>query len=361
MRNYNKTWMLILAVMTWFGCDNGPGVDPPEAYEMGVFIVNEGPFQNGTGSISFFDRTSGAVEHKIFQTANSGAVLGNIVQSYEVHQERGYAVVNNAGKVEVVDADNFSTAGTITGLDQPRYFLGINDSKGYVSQWGATGVDGSVQVVDLMTLTVTASISTGSGAGRMLMNGDKVYVVNGGGFGSDNTVSVINTATDEVEATITVGDNPNSLQLDANGKLWVLCGGRKVYDPMTFELDTAASTRGALYRINTQSNAEELNFAFDDVSASPSNLIVNQAGTTLYYGYAGSVYAQNVNENTPATTAFIGRDFYGMGIDPASGYIYGADAGDFTSPGQVIRYDGSTGAAIDTLEADVIPNGFYFR
>jgi DNA-binding beta-propeller fold protein YncE len=61
------------------------------------------------------------------------------------------------------------------------------------------------------------------------------------------------------------------------------------------------------------------------------------------------------------STPLINRSFYGLGIDPKEGIIYGADAGGFTSNGKVVRFNPSTGLAIDSITVGIGPNSFIFR
>src|SRR5271157_6154691 len=81
----------------------------------GVFIINQGIFQTGTGTLSFYDTVTHVVYNDIFQTAN-GRPLGNVAQSMQVYNGKGYIVINNANRVEVVNAINILSTGVINGL-----------------------------------------------------------------------------------------------------------------------------------------------------------------------------------------------------------------------------------------------------
>ncbi|MEM6726357.1 MAG: DUF5074 domain-containing protein [Bacteroidota bacterium] len=327
-------------------------------YSQGVFITNEGPFQTGSGTVSFLDTETGTMNQKIFETVNSRP-LGNIVNSINVFQAKAYIVVNNANKIEVADAGNFTSIGVINGLAQPRYFIGLNSDKGYVSQWGEQGANGSVVVVDLESRQILKTIDTGGGPESMVLVEDKLYVANSGGFASDDKVLVIDTDTDEVERTIEVGDKPTDLQLDANGNLWVLCAGAKVFNP-DFSLDEANSTAGRVVQIDLDNNDAILkNIEWSNVASFPTNLIMNETRTTLYY-LDGTVYQMSIDDETLPTAPFLNNFFYGLGFDPNTGILYGTDAGDFASDGQLLRFMGD-GSPIDTFQVGIIPGNFYFQ
>jgi len=329
------------------------GTTPATSFDNGIFVTNEGPFGTGTGTISFYSRSSGSVSNDIFEAKN-GFPLGNIVQSMEIFNGRAYVIVNNSGKVEVADGISFASAGTITGFTYPRYFLGINATKGYVSEWGPGGIVGAIKVVNLSTKTITGTISTGKGAEGMVLAGTKVYIACSGGYDNDSVVTVINSITNAAITNINVGANPKSIKMDASGKIWVLCSGQ--WDPTyTFLIKT-----GKLVRIDTATNAVDLSMPFASSSSQPSNLVINNAKTSLYYSYSGGVYAQSSSSSSLSGTALINRSFYGFGIDPTNDYFYGSDAVDFSSNGKVIRYN-SSAAVVDSFPVGVIPGNFFFK
>jgi YVTN family beta-propeller protein len=319
-----------------------------------VYITNEGPYGSGTGTISLYNKYTGALSNDIFASANGGIPLGNIVQSLSIYNGKGYIVVNNADKIEVVNSKDFKSTATISGLNKPRYFLGIDNNKAYVTEWGATGNEGAVKVINLSTNTVSSTINTGKGAENMVKANNFVYVTCKGGFGNDSVVTVINSSTDAVSTTINVGANPNSVQVDANGKIWVLCGGK--WNSGFTQLEKPAK----LVRINPSSNTVEATFTFSSIYSGPSNLVINKAKNQLLYVYSGGVYSHEISASNLSNSGLINRYFYGLAVDPSNDYIYAGDAGGFTSNGWVLRYTNS-GSVVDSFQVGIAPNGFFFK
>ncbi|GEO02528.1 hypothetical protein AAE02nite_01920 [Adhaeribacter aerolatus] len=346
--------VLAAAALCFTACDpdSGPAI-PKGAYEKGVFILNEGNFQKGNSTVSFYDRDTKTVLPDIFSPVNSRP-LGDVAQSISAHNDRAYIVVNNSNKVEVADINTFESLGSISGLAMPRYFA-VANNKGYVTEWINYGIKGRVSVIDLSTNTVIKTIEVGTMPENLLSFKNKVYVANT----SDNTISVINAATDAVETTITLAEAPNSLVLDAKDKIWVLAGGKKSYKP-DFTVDENKSTVGNLIRLNPANNAVELTLPFASRKDSPGQLKINGAKNKLYYRYAGKIYQFDIAATALPATALINRNFYGLGVDPATDMIYGADAGFFTANGKVIRYSPG-GAAQDSFQVGIGPNSFLFR
>jgi YVTN family beta-propeller protein len=346
------------------GSDPAPAVKPGES---GFFIVNEGAFGNGNASLSFYDRKADQVVNNIF-TSRNGRPLGDQAESMTVFNGKGYIVVQNSKKVEVINADDYASVATIVSttavpgnddLQSPRFFVGISSTKGYVSDWGLDGVTGTVKVVDLNTYKVTKTIATGSGANQMLKLNNLVYVANGGGYGDDNSIKIIDSNTDAITNTITVGDNPNSLQRDKDGNIWVACGGKLVYNA-DFTINTTSSTKGTLIKLSA-SNTEVLRLPVDHVTYSTvANLGISPDGATLYYTFDGSIYSMPVTATSLPTTPFKSGFFYGLAIDPFNGNVIACTAPNFSSAGRIDIYDAS-GNAVKNFQVGIGPNGCAFK
>lgn len=321
-------------------------------YANGVFVVNEGPFQSGTGTITFYDKDSNSVEQDIFQTVND-VPLGNVAQSMSIFNDKAYIVVNMAAKVEVVNVTTFESLATIDGLTSPRYFLGLNSSKAYVSDWGSNG--GNVAVINLSTNTVSSTIDVkGAGPESMVVAENKLFVINSGAWGADSTVAVIDTEADTLLAVITVGDNPKGIQVDANGNIWILCGG--VYD----FYNSANDTKGKLVQLDATDYTILQTIDFSTTDFHPSDLVMNGDKNKLYYIYGSGVYEFEITSTTLSTIALFSGNFYALGFDPTSHYLYAADPIDYTQNGVVYRYK-ENGDLVDSFTAGVIPTDFWFK
>ncbi|MBE0663844.1 MAG: hypothetical protein IH597_15415 [Bacteroidales bacterium] len=321
---------------------------PSGKYSKGILISNEGPFTDGSGTISFYDPAAKTIENNIFANVNSRP-LGNIVQSLEIFNERAYIVVNNAGKVEVADAASFESIGVIEGLTSPRYFVGINNTKGYVSDWA-----GHIAITDLSTLTKTGTIVTGASPDRMLLHENHLWVINSAGWTSDSTVTIIDTQTDTPLQTIVVGDNPSGIVKDANGKIWVLCGGISDW------MNPANNTNGSLVRINPDSYAVELSLEIAGSDFGP-RIAINGPGNKIYFSFLGSIYPHEIDAVTINSNPLISKLCYALDVDPHSGEIYFCDPLDYAQPGVIYRYDANGATMLDSLKAGIIPGNFVFQ
>lgn len=325
----------------------------------GFFVVNEGSFGNSNSSVSFYDRKTNEVTNNVF-TSKNGRPLGDQAQSMTVFEGKGYIVVQNSSKIEVINLDDFSSVATISdGVPSPRYFLGISTSKAYVSDWGADGLTGTVKVIDLSTNKVSKSIATGKGANRMLKVGNLVYVANSGGYDKDNKIKVIDSNTDEIIASVTTGDNPNSLQVDKSGNIWVTSSGAIAFNS-DFSINEANSTKGSISKISS-TNTETLRLTVGKISfSSPANLNISPDGAVIYYTYDNAVYAMSTSAIVFPTTPFQAKSYYGLAVDPFNGNIIGCSAPSFSSAGSIDVYD-VTGVLQKTFEVGIAPNGCAFK
>ena len=306
----------------------------------GVYITNEGNFQWGNATVSYYDIATGMVTEDLFQPAN-GAPLGDVCQSMYLHDGKAYVVVNNSGKVVVVDPSTFVQSAVITGFQSPRYFLFVGNGKAYVTDYYA----GSIAVVDLVTNSISGQIPSSGTTQELLLHGGKAYVTNE----TRGEVHVIDVATDALVDTIVVSKGANSIVQDAAGKLWVACSG-------------GGGTPPALVRIDPLANAVEATFPFAAGAANPWRLCINGEGDKLYF-LKGGVYRMAIGDTVAPASAFIpadGRNLYALGIDPEDGTIFLGDAVDYVQQGVIYRY-GPGGNELGTFQVGTIPGSFCFR
>ena len=307
------------------------------SFNNGVFVLHEGNFQAGNASLSFYSKDTEVMSNGVFTSVNS-IPLGDVVQSMEVYDGKGFIVVNNSGKIEVVDLNGLTSVGTISGLTSPRYIAFVNATKAYVSDL----FSGSVSVVNPQTLAVEGSISISGQTEQMVVLNDQLLIAGTGA----NYVYKIDSNTDTKTDSVNVGVGPANLALDANGKVWVLTNGG------------FGTEIPKLVRINPSDLNVELTLDFPSTDNYPGNLDVSGDGNTLYY-VDGQVYQMDISETALPTNPFTTASAYKCGIDPIEDIVYISDAGDFNSNGKVYRFE-SNRTAIDTFNVGVIPAEYAF-
>lgn len=318
----------------------------------GLFIINEGNFQYGNATLSFYNPQTNQVSNEIFLRAN-GMKLGDVAQSMTVFGDKGWVVVNNSHVVFAIGLDTFKECGRIEGLTSPRYIHFIDENKAYVSQlW-----DNRIFVVDPSRYSVTGYIavpdteaSTGS-TEQMIGLGDYVYC---NCWSYQSSIIKIDPATDRVVGKLEVGIQPSSLVADSKGRLWVLTDGGYQGSEYGYEAP-------ALYCVNTDDFVVERVLRFSDGDM-VRGLTINSHGDKLYW-INGGVWAMDVDsERLPGRPIIDSRNtrYYCLTVDSESGDIYVADAIDYQQQGVVYRY-GAEGELKDEFYTGVTPGGFCWK
>ncbi len=339
---------LLLLSIVFVSCGDDDSV-PLGEYENGVFVVNEGNFLEGDGSITYYGRTTGTIDQTIFSGVND-ASLGDVVQSMYVNDGLTYLVVNNSNKVEVVNSYTFESELTISDVLLPRYMT-VSGDKGYLTEWVSFSDVGRVSVVNLTTGDIESQISVGSGAEDVEVVGNKIYVTNN----FEGTMSIVDMANDNSATKLTLTSGPGEMVVDKNGDIWVTCRGG-------FNADFSPANNGALYKINTQTDEIESTFSFD-VNYT-AKIAIDPTLDKVYYFIGKSVYAHDVDNTSLSTEPLFevsdATSVYGIGVDPETGVIYVGDSKSFLEDGEVFRYD-ANGTFLDSFQVGRGPNGFGFN
>ena len=339
---------LLAAACTASCMDFGPA--PEEHFDStghGVFIVNEGNFNYGNASLSYYDPAAQKVENGIFARSN-GIPLGDVAQSMTIHGRRGYITVNNSGVIFVIDLTTFRIVGSVDGLTSPRRICFYDEHRAYVTDL----YDSRITVFDPATLKITGHIETGHASTEGIVACGRFLFV--ACWSYDDKIIVIDTDDDTVCDTISVGIQPSSLVSDRNGKIWVLTDGGYEGSPYGY-------TAPALYRIDAATRRLEKEFAFA-LGDSATDLQTDAEGQTLYF-IRNNVWRMSVDADKLPDEPFIPTDgavYYGLGIDPATSEIYLSDAADYMQAGTVARYS-PTGELLDVFRAGITPNSFAFK
>jgi DNA-binding beta-propeller fold protein YncE len=313
----------------------------------GVFVVNEGNFMYGNATLSCYDTLKKEIQNDLFYRVN-GLPLGDVAESMTIHGQGGYVVVNNSGKIYIIDTGTGKYTGKITGLISPRFMHFVNSQKAYVTDLYA----GKITIVNPETNQITGSIPCPlhPSTEEMVQVGNLLFV---SCWSGDKTVLVINTERDLIIDEITTGAQPCGLVTDKLGKIWVLCQSLP---------GNAPANLAVLQRIDPVTLKIEKSFSFN-AGAKPVKLIIDGKGENLFYLLGSEVRKMAVTSDQLPDKPFLTTKsnlLYGLGIDPVNGNIYVSDALDYQQPGIISRFSGS-GNLIGSFKAGIIPGRFCFK
>jgi DNA-binding beta-propeller fold protein YncE len=301
---------------------------------------------------------SGEILQDVFFRTNA-LPLGDVAYSMHIRDSLAYVVVNNSGRIFVMDPETFRLKGKITGLVSPRHLHFLSDTRAYVSDLYGQ----AVAIVDPQSMEVTGNIDVRNPDGgfyqhstEQLVQYDRFVYTNCWSF--DNKVLVIDAEKDRVVDSITVLKQPNSMVLDRNHNLWILSDGGFPGSPYGYEAP-------GLMKLVPGSREVEVVHRFPE-GEKPTALTINGSRDTLYflnrhvYRYVPGVdEVPRVFLSSPYEGVYQGG-FYGLAVDPATSEVYVSDAIDHVQPGMVYRLAPS-GMPLDSFRVGISPGGFCFK
>ncbi len=345
--HYYLGWIGVLLGM---GCrgPSGPevpaGPSSPAPYSgPGFFICNEGNFRWGNASLSFYSEAHDTVYNGIFEAAN-GRPLGDVAQSMAIIQGKGYLVVNNSGKVEVVNPLTAQSEGTIRGLVSPRYVVPTGDGRAYISDLYARGI----AVVDLTDHRLVDTLPYPDWTEYWVSTPDGII-----GCGvKKGTVFRIDPTTDRIVAERKLRPEVAGMVLDRWGALWVLCNGG------------FSEVLPALYRLRLPDLTPVDSFLFPDLAARPGRLSITPRGDTLIF-INRDVYVMDISASALPHRPYVRagkRLFYHVQSHPRKPWLVITDARDYVQEGQVLIVERtpSGGRLLDSFNVGIIPGHITF-
>ena len=308
----------------------------------GIFVLNEGNYGRGNGSLTYFSYDSSKIYNTFFESINRRP-LGDVPFSMLIQGNNIYIVVNNSEKIEVIDRRNLESVTTITGFNSPRNIVLAGQDKAYVTSMYSK----SVGILDLKKNKISGFINIHQTSESVVVMGQKAFIANWLG---GNKVFVINTETDALIDSVEVGKEPESMVVDKNGIIWVLCNGG-------WKRDTYAELVG----INPQSLVIFKRYVFPELQNSPLNLQADGDGDTLYYIDNG-IRRMSINSSGLPSVPIIDDEdhlFYKIGINPSNGDIAATDAVDYQQNGYLLIYN-NKGFLRNSYITGIIPGNITF-
>lgn len=273
-----------------------------DKYENGFYIVNEGWFGHGTGTVSFYRYNTGKMEDSIFVKENPLKDLepkSSTLQSGVIFNKKFYLVSKVNGPMVVTDEYTMKEIARIPsqGGNDWRSFVGINESKGLIS--GGSGV----YPLNLNTLAIGQKITNVTGqVGDMIKQGDYIFVLS-----ATDGVVILNAADNTVVKKIAGATIGFTKTIDGN--VWA-AGGTK------------------LFKINATLDVETITVPFNLFGSwgawHPGSITASTRENAVFFAKNGSfsggseIYKYIPGNDASLQAAFLklpaGKIFYGAGL-----------------------------------------------
>lgn len=305
----------------------------------GVFVLNEGNFNWVNASVDYIHFESGLVSRNIFEGTN-GFPLGDVLQSAYVEDGKLHLVINNSGRIRVVHLSDFKYIHSSAQLQSPRYMI-MHSDRVFVSDIYAN----RIHVLRSTDLSLLQSIPLTGWVEQMVLVGEELILANV----RKHKLYFLNVNILSIVDSLSVPDAPMNLQLDRDGKLWVLSYG-ELFPEMA----------GGLGQVDVANRTILKSYAFP-LGDHPTRLTMNAAKDTLYF-INKHLYRMNIQEEALPMQPIVsgdGKNYYALGIHPLNGEIWLGDARDFVQSGRIIRYSASGSYKAEFI-CGIIPGGFVF-
>lgn len=299
----------------------------------GFFVLCEGGFNYNNARLDYFSNSE--IFTDVFYKKN-GIKVGDVLQSSTLYKDKMFLVVNNSGKIIVVNPATLEVLHEISGLNSPRYLLVVDSNRALVSDLYAN----KISVLNLHTYEVISQIEIGTWTEKMLLFNNKIYV----SCPDNKFMRILDATTLTVIDSIDAGFGTHSLALDANENLWILSWGK-----------SSIGQNAKLTKYDPSAQSISNTFTFP-MSQAPTRLSIDVAGENLFY-INKHIYKMNIIDTALPTVAFISassdQNFYGFNLYEDKYIIM--DAKDYNSSGEMHIYN-STGTFLNSYSTGINPS-----
>ena len=339
------TWLLLSVLL--ISCEEETPYFDAHDYTFldsdGFFFLNEGNFTWGNGSLSFYSYDSLICYNRLFQKVN-GRPLGDVPQSMLADGGNAYIIINNSGRLEIIDLISLESVASVNGLVSPRNILLLPGNEAIISSLYSD----SLTIINTLTHDITGYKNIDRSSEDMLLSGNNVFISNWSG---GNTITVLDYTMMDIKGVINVVAEPGEMVIDKNNNIWVLCSGGYMNDE-----------NPALLRIDPHTLEVSKTIIFDDKNSSPKELCINSSGNMLYY-INKDIFKFDITSDVIETDPIIsadGRHLYSLEYDHKKNTLLVTDAVDYQQNGYVYIYD-DEGSEINSILGGIIPASFCFK
>lgn len=298
-----------------------------------VLILNEGNFMWGNADFDVYNFAQDKLSQGCFKQTNS-APLGDVLQSALQIGNYIYLVVNNSGKIVVIDAQTYKYKNVINGFTSPRYMSLVNDSIAAVTDLYAA----KIYLVNLRLEKIVKQLPVSGACEELLAVSGNTYICN-----TKGQLYILNHSTLAITDSIKLNAGAQWIRKDAADNLWVLC---------------SKSGNSSLVKINTVSAQITRTVA---ITGNALKLCSNSSMDTLFFINADIKFLDLKNPGSLPQTYFeeTGANFYGLNYDNRYKMLYASDAKDYVSKSAVYLIP-SIKTPHKALQTGIITSDFLF-
>ncbi len=365
--------LFALGLLIFTACeddDNGDdgSNDPGAGFQQTALIGIEGTSPNGISSLAAYNITNQTVENNVFRKANINP-MGSQLSDMFFDQERNQLVLLIPGSEKIIyaDAKTYEIKKQINDLMMVRKGAKVMDNLYYVTSPEIPGFyvlnanNGNVVAeVENLGKTNPTELQVWEDMAFICNNGDAIV--------KDSTVSIFRTTEDTLITHLMVGHSPNSMVVDEENHLWILCSGDfNSANPLLSGLGSLWK-----YNLDTMKMAIDSGWTispdtvkyFTNNQLRPNSLTYDDQGKNFYYldGLpTGNIVLTGRDRNKIEEFPLVSDNFYYITFDPRNLELYGMRVpSDIESNGDLQVFD-PVGNLKTSLRIGVKPNNVVFK
>jgi len=295
-----------------------------------LLILNEGNFMMGNSGLSLHSFESGFTREDVYREVN-GNSLGDVAQSMSLIGNELWIVVNNSGKIVVLDTADFKQKKVINGMQSPRYMLPLNGSV-LVSDLYAQ----KLHLINQENKTLSAQIPFHTWTEEMAINDAGIWI----SAPYSRYVYRMQAPFTRISDSLEIGYRCSWLEQHADGKISGLSAGQGNEEARLWTIDNSGQllqSQTLPFQAQTVHDLEFIDNRYYFLT--PDGLFSVQDSIIKLIFPAGN------------------RNFYSMSWLDNPGLLAITDAKDYVSRGEVLllRPDGDQVILAGELKAGIIP------
>ncbi len=334
--------LILISIIACQPEDVGPQTDDSSGsisdFTNGVFVINEGNYTWGNGSLSFYHPEEKKAYNQLFDGINDYP-LGDVPQSIRKGKFDYCICVNNSNSVIFCDYQ-MNVIKEFTGINSPRFSTEDEAGNVYVSSLYGKQI---IRInSDRTTIDTLAQFDEWTE--NILWHDESLYIVQKRFGESDslykNKLFKLNSAW-EKEDSVSIGEDISGMELISPNQLAVLS-------------QTAEASK--IWFVNLKDLTTEVK----TIPGKASFLTFSASMQKLYY-FKNGIYSYDVlTKEEKLIKEITGKNIYNFSVDALRSEFYLCDAKDFISRGHLLRYD-VEGELLDSVLLSIIPSEIYFE
>ena len=304
-----------------------------------VLVGNEGNFQYGNASLSTFNKLTSETNHDVFKNINQ-LQLGDVLHDISHIDHELYLVINNSGKIIIIDDESFVYKREINQLNSPRKIIKINNSKFYITDLYAN----KIHVYNSYENSLD-EIKVSGWCEDLIYHNGEAFVCNI----ENDLIYVIDVSNNTITDSILLSKSPKVIQQDNLSRFWVLSGGNQQENILPVISIIEENTHNIIKTIHLIDN-----------QSSPISLRVNNSTNEVFFINKHVYKLNSIHSEAPEIIwENTGENFYNLEIDPYSNDLYLTDAKDYVQRGSLIILD-NNGNFKTEVSTGIIPKSIVF-